>query len=464
MVSKLDRVTRSLKDFYRLWEDFEERGVQFISLNERFDTTSAVGRAMLKLILVFAELEREQTGERTASTMNHRSSRGLWNGGRPPVGFDLDPERKGTLVKDKELAPIIVEHLFRKYIEVESAGKVVRHLRQVGIRTPKYESRRGKRRGGGYFTKPAVLRALANPAYIGKTRHGETLVDAQWQGIVPQPLFDEVQALLARNRDIPKRGKPQRQHVYLLQGLIRCGRCGGMMSPKACHGRNGREYFYYVCSRRMRTATTSCDADYVPAEAAENYVMDVLRQWSLSEEEIARVVQEANEGKNEQLTMLRKERDSTRGRLHRVSEKIRPLVNAIEEGGAFSMVQERITELEVDKSNLEGEIERIGVEMHTIRQHALSAQIMAESYRDVPSMINTLFEAERWQELKGMISNYVEVIDWHQDREDPTTGRVDIMLFEQPEPIVHKTRKNEERPSDPVISGGALRRNDWLPG
>ena len=71
IVYKIDRITRSLRDFYDLWETFEEYEVQFVSLHEKFDTTTAVGRAMLKLILVFAELEREQTAERTSATMRH---------------------------------------------------------------------------------------------------------------------------------------------------------------------------------------------------------------------------------------------------------------------------------------------------------------------------------------------------------------------------------------------------------
>ncbi len=80
VVHKIDRISRSLRDFYELWEFLDEHDVRFVSLNEKFDTTTSVGRAMLKL--VFAELEREQTAERTAATVAHRARQGLWNGGR----------------------------------------------------------------------------------------------------------------------------------------------------------------------------------------------------------------------------------------------------------------------------------------------------------------------------------------------------------------------------------------------
>ncbi len=83
MVTRLDRLSRSLLDFYELHRAFEARNVQFVSLNESFDTSQPIGRAVLKLVLVFAELEREQTADRTRVAMQAGAERGLWNGGAP---------------------------------------------------------------------------------------------------------------------------------------------------------------------------------------------------------------------------------------------------------------------------------------------------------------------------------------------------------------------------------------------
>ena len=64
IVWKIDRLTRSLNDFSALWQALQDRGVELVSLNENFDTSTAIGRAMLSIVLVFAQLEREQTGEK----------------------------------------------------------------------------------------------------------------------------------------------------------------------------------------------------------------------------------------------------------------------------------------------------------------------------------------------------------------------------------------------------------------
>src|SRR5262249_14134630 len=91
-VTKIDRITRSLIDFYDLWKTFEEHGVEFISLGDSFDTASATGRAMLKLTLVFAELERERTSERTKEKIQIRREAGKWFGGAVPLGYKVNPE------------------------------------------------------------------------------------------------------------------------------------------------------------------------------------------------------------------------------------------------------------------------------------------------------------------------------------------------------------------------------------
>jgi site-specific DNA recombinase len=450
VVQKIDRITRSLRDFFTLWDTFERHGVQFVSLHEKFDTTSAVGRAMLKLILVFAELEREQTGERTLATMEHRARQGLWNGGRI-LGYDLDPGQKGVLRVNRGEARVVLEDCFLKYLELRSAGKVVRHLKAAGIREPEYTSRRGSRRGGGHFTKPKVIRLLSNPAYSGRIGFNGGLHPGKHEAIVPRDVFDEVQGLLARRRERRGNGREQRAHVFLLQGLIRCGRCGSHMTPKTSVGRGGKKHFYYQCTRNAHSAGSACDARYVPAGAAEGYVLAELRRWALSDEEIRRVVQEANGRQDEQLERLGREQRELALRLARVKERAAPLLAALEGGASFASVKERLAELEGERAGLEESLARARHEAGQVERRVLSARALAESYRDFPEMLDRLQEAGDWQAVKDLVARYVEVLDWHQDEGDPAAGRVDVMLFEQALPAGRKA----ERPDAPVNAGAS---------
>lgn len=87
IVWKVDRVSRNLLDFAAMYQELKDHKVTFISMNEQFDTSTAIGEAMLKIILIFAELERNMTSERVTGIMLDRAEQGLWNGARMPVGY-----------------------------------------------------------------------------------------------------------------------------------------------------------------------------------------------------------------------------------------------------------------------------------------------------------------------------------------------------------------------------------------
>jgi site-specific DNA recombinase len=125
---KLDRITRSLKDFVDLWELFHERDVDVISLREKFDTSMPTGEAMLQLIMVFAQLERRMTAERTSSIMKDRVERGLWNGGHI-LGYRSRTDEPGNLEQDEEGAAI-VRMIFDSFEELGSSSAVTARHRK----------------------------------------------------------------------------------------------------------------------------------------------------------------------------------------------------------------------------------------------------------------------------------------------------------------------------------------------
>ena len=115
IVYKIDRISRNLVDFSLMYDDFKYNNVTFISLNEQFDTSSAIGEAILKIILVFAELERKLTSERVKDVMIGRAKNVQWNGARVPYGWDWDEKNKCPVHSDKE-APY-VRTMYQMYLD-----------------------------------------------------------------------------------------------------------------------------------------------------------------------------------------------------------------------------------------------------------------------------------------------------------------------------------------------------------
>lgn len=139
LVWKIDRISRNLLDYATMYEEMKKHNVTFISKNE---PSSAMGEAMLKIILVFAELERKITAERVRATMLSRAEKGLWNGANMPLGYKWSEEEKFPVI-DEEEAPTI-EFIFNNYLELKSSTRVMELLNKNGMKT---------KRGGQWTTK-----------------------------------------------------------------------------------------------------------------------------------------------------------------------------------------------------------------------------------------------------------------------------------------------------------------------
>jgi DNA invertase Pin-like site-specific DNA recombinase len=154
VVYKVDRLTRSLKDFAQLIELFEARGVTFVSVTQQFNTTTSMGRLMLNVLLSFAQFEREVTGERIRDKIAAAKKKGLWMGGTPPIGYKL---RDKKLLVDKTQAQV-VRHIFRRHAALKSVARLCRELRAESYRTKPFTSSAGRCYGGKLFTRGHLYR------------------------------------------------------------------------------------------------------------------------------------------------------------------------------------------------------------------------------------------------------------------------------------------------------------------
>lgn len=203
VVYKLDRLSRSQKDTIYLLEDiFIPHNCNFISLNENFDTTTPYGKAMIGILSVFAQLERENIRERTRMGMYERIKSGLWmGGGRVPFGYDYVPE-KNILVPNEHAED--VRQIFDLYIKGYSANKIA-NMFDVANDTH-------------------VMNILQRPVYKGLIQYNGELIKGQHEAIVDDDTWNKAQIARARRRIIKTTTT-----VHLLSGLVVCGVCGAKL-------------------------------------------------------------------------------------------------------------------------------------------------------------------------------------------------------------------------------------------
>jgi len=133
IVYKIERLVRSIKDFYTLWDLFEAHKVTFVSATQQFDTSNAMGKLMLNVLLSFAQFERENTSEKTKDKMKQRARLGKWHGGWLPFGYDYNKETKKLIINKKEAKS--VKQIFEKFIQDSKPSEIANLLNSKGVRT-----------------------------------------------------------------------------------------------------------------------------------------------------------------------------------------------------------------------------------------------------------------------------------------------------------------------------------------
>lgn len=284
LVWKIDRISRNLLDFAQMYEELKTLGVTFISRNEQFDTSTAMGEAMLKMVLIFAELERKTTAERVTATMISRANDGTWNGGRVPFGYDYNKETQTFSINGDE--SYIVLQMYDLYEKTDSLVRTARELNKLG-----YVSRQRNP-----FSPVSIWIILRNPWYVGTYRYnyykipGRRAVkeESEWvvienhhSPLVSKERFDHVQKMLdsnARYRNTPGRSSKQK-NVNIFSGLIWCSCCGAAFtaSPGKLHA-SGYRPTKYGCPnvRKTKTCNAKYTSDPVIGEFLLNFILNVI--------------------------------------------------------------------------------------------------------------------------------------------------------------------------------------------
>src|SRR5689334_10301602 len=164
VIYKLDRLTRALTDFAKIVEAFDARGIALVSVTQQFNTTSSMGRLTLNVLLSFAQFERELTAERIRDKFAASKRKGLWMGGRVPLGYDL--QARELRVNHTEAAR--VRGFYQRYLELGCVSKLSAELIERGILSKQRVSRRGTRCGGVAYSRGALYALLKNRLYLGE--------------------------------------------------------------------------------------------------------------------------------------------------------------------------------------------------------------------------------------------------------------------------------------------------------
>lgn len=353
---KLDRISRNVCDYSAMAEELNRLDVSFISVTEKFDTTTTMGRAMMYIASVFAQLERETIAERIRDNMLELAKDGRWLGGNPPTGY-RSVETIGSITIDgktrkaRKLEIIqeeaeIVRLIYSKFLEFHSLTRTETFLIQND-----YKSKNQKP-----FSRFAIKGILSNPVYLiadeiawnyfemkgtdvfseksefngknGIMAYNKTIQQVgranelrdmkDWiiavgkhKGLISSRDWVEVQRLLCHNKS--KSYRKPRSNVALLSGVLYCGKCGSFMRPKLTHrkNKNGELVYDYLCELKEKSKSQKCDMKRPSGNELDKLVCEEIKKLS--------------EDKSAFMTILKKEQKNLNINDNSYQEKIKSL-------------------------------------------------------------------------------------------------------------------------------------------
>jgi site-specific DNA recombinase len=398
---KVDRLSRSLLDFAKMMETFEQHGVSFVSITQQFNSATSMGRLVLNVLLSFAQFEREIIAERTRDKMAATRRKGKWAGGTPLLGYDLDPRGGRLHVNDDEAERVRV--IFALYLEHQALLPVVQELERRGWVGKRWQTRKGRTRGGRPFTKTSLYRLLTNVAYAGKVRYKDEVHDGEQPALIDADTFGRVQALLRCHG--PEIGPPSPNGFSsLLKGLLRCVPCDCAMTPAHCTRKGHQRYRYYTCVNAQKRGWQTCPSKSIPAAPIEQLVLGQIQQMGRDPQLLHDLLAQVRQQDDARLAEMEFERGGLERDLVRGQGEVRKLLAEIGCGQTGGGVVSRLAQLQERVGQVEQRIARLRAQREALEQERLDEAEAARALAGLDPTWGTMTPQEQARVVQLLVS------------------------------------------------------------
>lgn len=460
---RLDRISRNVADFSFTLELLEKNNCSFVSIKEQFDTSTPMGRAMMYIASVFAQLERETIAERIRDNMIQLAKTGRWLGGITPTGFESKElsyqDLNGKMRKSFMLVPIddevqTVKLIFEKYLEFKSLTKVETYLLQHHITT----------KNNINFTRFSIRTLLNNPVYaiadkavfnyfeinnyeiyspknefngtngvmaynktIQKKNQANKLRDtSEWiiaigkhEGIIEGYKWARVQELLEQNRS--KTFRKTRNQEALLSGILRCAKCGSYMRPKMGRTlKDGSNMFYYLCELKEASKRARCDCSNAPGPKLDNLVLSYLINQSSNTSNTRKKTTKIKYSLSEQAGLINDEVKSLTEIIKDNETSINNLVATLASSkgtAAEKYIIKQINELDAENCELKEKIFDLKQRSTVLEFEENKTETIDKMLSDFGQMLSTTVSSDK---QKGILKRIVDKVEWDGENIDIT--------------------------------------------
>jgi site-specific DNA recombinase len=398
VVKKLDRLSRSLLDFEQLMVMMQSNNVEFISLRENFDTTMAMGKAMLRVALVFAQLEREQTAERIKDVFAYRAEQGLFNGGTRPYGYDSVSKELVPQKQEKK----VIEFMFQTFIKTKSTTITARECNAMGFRTRK----------GSLWDKRQMHKILNNPVYTGKIRWNGIVSEGIQQPLVSQEVFEKAQFIFSKRTYV----RDNKKIKGLLKGLLYFEDENNPMTPNYTKKKT-KLYYYYRCISSLNPKLNQTPKRCLPMEQTnEDFLEFVL---GLADESKLRGISKQVDTRNHH---LQAQSDAFQAEIEGFEKKLEEVKNKKEKyldslisnqftGSEREAINAKISDFTIQEKQLKGHI----FKLEFSKSEKLESLVSMEDFKDELVYLKLNYDAMGSPELREWLHKNVSTIIYKEE-------------------------------------------------
>ncbi len=394
IVYKIERLVRSIKDFYQLWDLFEAHNVTFVSATQQFDSSNAMGKLMLNVLLSFAQFERENTAEKTRDKMKQRARLGKWHGGLFPFGYDYNKETKKLFINKTE--SLVVKKSFSLFIDGKRPTEIANSLNAKGFRTKARQvtTKEGikKQTGANRFNEDFIKKIISNPIYKGFVHFNGEQFKGEHEAVVSAQTWEKASRLM---KPVTRRTQLTKDnHIHLLKGLLKCGQCGTFLTPYPAgkKDKNGVPYLYYACGRVVDHGKDSdCKVRMIPAREFENAIKKCLADLGNNKSLIESTIRNSTKFTKSKIRPLDNEKEKTGQLLAKTTAEINRLVKILK---SKDLVGNEITEeykrLLNEKGLQQNQIEKLSIDIERCTQDMLDAEMVKKTLLAFDKVVNAL--------------------------------------------------------------------------
>lgn len=435
---KIDRVSRDVKDFSNFFSFLQDHKVEFVSIKEQIDTSTPLGRAMMYICSVFAQMERETIAERVLDGMTSLSKTGKWAGGRAPLGFQRErvqiADKTHTILAPDQQGLELLNTISDTFLDGSySLNQLENHFRKIGVKTA----------NGFYLSATQIYNVLRNPVYCcadqtaydyfeslgcqmgvdrdkfdgthgimpyGRTTGGRKrrhIINPPEKWIISvgmhSPLWTSDKYIAIQKRFGQNQISKTRKHkIGILKGVLKC-KCGWRMRVQhKVDKKSGKTYDNYFCSQRNRKGVSYCDMSFTAVSILDNAVIEILKQIKLDKSLI-----DNYEYEDKHLSVISRSQADVKRDISRIEFKIQNLTNALgnaTESNAAKYIVLEIEKLDRELSGFKYELMEIATNNKKYKQKLDDRET---KYKMVCNIVDRLDFAD-YDEINGMLNELIK--------------------------------------------------------